>query len=161
MSDLAALAAQRLNLPLNSVRATAQLLAQGATVPFISRYRKEVTGNLDEVAVRDIQLELERLDRLDKRREAIKESIESRGLMTPEIAGRLDEAETLNALEDLYLPYRPKRRTRATAARELGLEPLARMIMKGAQPASASLRFIGDKVGSVDEAVAGAGDIIA
>lgn len=156
-----ALAADRLNLPLSSVRATAQLLAQGATVPFISRYRKEVTGNLDEVAVRDIQLELERLDRLDKRREAIKESIESRGMMTPEIVARLDEATTLNALEDIYLPYRPKRRTRATAARELGLEPLARMIMKGAVPASAARRFIGEKVGTIDEAIAGAADIIA
>lgn len=156
-----ALAADRLNLPLSSVRATAQLLAQGATVPFISRYRKEVTGNLDEVAVRDIQLELERLDRLDKRREAIKESIESRGMMTPEIAARLDEATTLNALEDIYLPYRPKRRTRATAARELGLEPLARMIMKGAVPASAARRFIGEKVATIDEAIAGAADIIA
>lgn len=156
-----ALAADRLNLPLSSVRATAQLLAQGATVPFISRYRKEVTGNLDEVAVRDIQLELERLDRLDKRREAIKESIESRGMMTPEIVARLDEATTLNALEDIYLPYRPKRRTRATAARELGLEPLARMIMKGAVPASAARRFIGEKVATIDEAIAGAADIIA
>lgn len=161
MADIIARTAANLNLPLPSVRATASLLALGATIPFISRYRKEVTGNLDEVAVRDIQLELERLTRLDERRQAIIESIESRDLLTPDIRRRLDEATTASELEDIYLPFRPKRRTRATVARERGLEPLAKLIMSGRRPADVASRFTGDKVATADEALAGASDIIA
>lgn len=161
MADRLAQVASRLNLPLSAVRATADLLASGATVPFISRYRKEVTGNLDEVAIRDIQVEIDRLDRLDARRQAIIESIESQGCMTPQLLQQLEAADTPSALEDIYLPFRPKRRTRATIAREAGLEPLAKMIMSGATPADVAPRFISDAVTDLDSAIAGAADIIA
>lgn len=161
MADLIAIAATRLGLPLHQVKATAALLEAGATVPFISRYRKEVTGNLDEVAVRDIEIEIDRLKRLDARRTAIIESIEEQGKLTPELSAQLDAAETLAALEDIYLPYRPKRRTRATAAREAGLEPLARMIMGGADPDAVAPRFVKGEVADRAAALAGASDIIA
>lgn len=161
MADILARVAANLDLPLPSVRATAALLATGATVPFISRYRKEVTGNLDEVAVHNIELEIDRLARLDERRQAIIASIEERGLMTDELRERLDSADTPTALEDIYLPFRPKRRTRATVAREAGLEPLARMIMGGADPTAVAQRFVSGSVADAAAAVAGASDIIA
>lgn len=161
MADILAQAAANLNLPLPSVRATAALLAAGATVPFISRYRKEVTGNLDEVAVRDIELEIDRLERLDQRRQAIVESIESQGALTDDLRARLDEATTASALEDIYLPFRPKRRTRATIARERGLEPLAKMIMAGARPDDVAPRFVKGDIETSADALAGASDIIA
>lgn len=164
MADIIALTAANLNLPVRSVRATAQLLDEGATVPFISRYRKEHTGNLDEQQIRSIETELLRLTQLDSRRRTIIESIESQGKLTDELRNRLDEASTSAALEDLYLPYRPKRRTRATIARERGLEPLARMIMAAAGISdinAAARRFTGHEVPDTDAAVAGASDIIA
>ena len=120
--------AGELNLRPGQVRAAAALLDEGATVPFIARYRKEATGTLDEVAVEAIREGLERLRELDKRREAIRASLEERGLLTEELRAQIDGAATLGALEDLYLPYRPKRRTRATIAREKGLEPLADLL---------------------------------
>ena len=162
--DLIALAAKNLNLPLSQVRATAQLLAQGDTIPFISRYRKEVTGNLDEIAIRNIECEIARLASLQERREAIVASIEEQGKMTPELLAKLNEAGNMSALEDLYLPFRPKRRTRATVARERGLEPLAKMLMsaKGLDdPQAAARRFVKDEVADAEAAIAGAQDIIA
>lgn len=161
MTDIIALAASNLNLPLPSVRATASLLASGATVPFISRYRKEVTGNLDEVAVRDIEIELDRLQRLDERRNSVIQAIDAQEKLTPELRRQLEEATTASAIEDIYLPYRPKKRTRATMAREAGLEPLAKMIMGGADPVAVAGRFVKGNIADMQKALAGASDIIA
>ena len=110
------------------VQVVSELLEEGATVPFIARYRKEATDSLDEVAITAIRDRLTRLFELDKRREAILRSLSERDLLTAELKNKILAAETLSALEDIYLPYRPKRRTRATAARELGLEPLAKIL---------------------------------
>src|SRR5215468_7179729 len=117
--------AHELSLRPAQVRATAALLAEGATVPFMARYRKEATGSLDEVAIAAIRDRLAQLEALDKRRDAIESSLTERDLLTPELSAALHGATTLAALEDLYLPFRPKRRTRGSTARERGLEPLA------------------------------------
>ncbi len=117
------------NLNLRSVAATAALLAEGATVPFIARYRKEKTGELDEVAIQNIRDGLERLQELDSRRESILKSLDERKLLSADLKTKLDAAETLARLEDLYAPYRPKKRTRAMIAKEKGLEPLAELIL--------------------------------
>ncbi len=164
MADIIETAARRLNLPVNKVRATAQLLASGATIPFISRYRKEVTGNLNEIEINNIQLEIERLTRLEERRDAIIEAIRQQDKLSDDLLQRINEASTAAELEDLYLPYRPKRRTRASIARDRGLEPLARMIMSAnglPDPQAAAERFVKGEVKSPDEALAGALDIIA
>lgn len=162
--DIIARAAANLNLPLHSVSATAGLLAQGDSIPFISRYRKEVTGNLNELEIRSIETEINRLTALHDRRLAIIDSIEEQGKLTDELRQRLEEAASLAALEDIYLPFRPRRRTRATIAREQGLEPLAKMLMSArglADPEQAAARFVKGEVDSAAKAVAGAKDIIA
>ncbi len=162
--DIIQLAATNLNIPVSQVRATAQLLASGDTIPFISRYRKEVTGNLDEMAIRAIQCEIGRLTQLCERRDAIVASIEEQGAMTAELRKRLDEATTMSALEDIYLPYRPRRRTRATIARERGLEPLAKMLMSARgldDPKTAAARFVTSDVPDTAAALSGAQDIVA
>ena len=147
--NYAAIIAQRLALGARQVERTVELLEQGATVPFIARYRKEVTGSLNEVQIAAIRDLLLRLKELDKRREAILASVEEQGKLTPELRAQFEAAETLTDLEDLYLPYRPKRRTRATIAIERGYEPVADAIMRG-------------KWGDWDEeALQGARDIIA
>ncbi len=147
------------------VRAVVELLDEGATVPFIARYRKEVTGSLDEVAITTVQERLAHLRDLDKRRASILNSLRERGQLTTDLRQKILAAETLSALEDVYLPYRPKRRTRATMARERGLEPLARTIFDqdGTDPVEEAAVFIDpDKeVPSVEEALAGARDIMA
>ena len=112
----------------NQVKATVDLLDEGATVPFISRYRKERTGDLDEVQIMNVRDRITQLRELDKRREAILKSIEDQGKMTDELKSRINMAETMSELEDIYLPYKPRRRTKATIAREAGLEPLAQLI---------------------------------
>src|SRR4051812_28444764 len=112
-------------LPLAGVKATVELLDEGATMPFISRYRKEATGSLDEVAIANIRDRILQLRELDKRRESILNSIKDQGKLTPELEKVISAAENLVALEDIYLPYKPKRRSRATIAKEKGLEPLA------------------------------------
>ena len=121
--------AGELKLTLHSVVATAQLLAEGATVPFIARYRKEVTGSLDEVAITNIRDRMAQLLELEARRSAILKSLEERQLLTPELQKKIAAAVTMTALEDVFAPYRPKRRTRATMAREKGLEPLANWLL--------------------------------
>ena len=164
MADIIEIAARHLNLPVNKVRATAQLLASGATIPFISRYRKEVTGNLNEIEINNIQLEIERLSRLEERRDNILQAIDEQGKLTDELRQRIAEAETAAALEDVYLPFRPKRRTRASIARDRGLEPLARMLMSAtgvADPDAAAARFVKGEVATAADALAGAKDIIA
>ena len=129
--NYAAIIASRLELGQRQVEKTIELLEQGATVPFIARYRKEVTGSLNEVQIAAIRDMLLKLKELDKRREAIVQSIEEQGKMTAELRQQIDAADSLTALEDLYLPYRPKRRTRATIAIEKGYEPVADAIMRG------------------------------
>jgi len=157
--------AQELNLKENQVFATAKLLSEEATVPFIARYRKEMTGSLDETEITSIRDRLSQLEELDKRREAILKSLTERELLTDELKEKIDAAETLTELEDIYLPFRPKRRTRATIAKEKGLEPLAQGLF--AQEAFDILqeanKFISEEKGvlTIDDALAGARDIIA
>ena len=154
-----------LGLGAGQVRAAASLLADGKTIPFIARYRKEATGGLDEVAISSIRDLVERYDGLDRRRASILNSLRERGTLSPDLEDRIMAAETLSVLEDLYLPFRPKRRTRASAARERGLLPLADLIFEQGRidPAAEAARFVDpDKgVASIEEALAGARDIIA
>lgn len=126
--------ADDLNLDAKQVVATIRLLDEGATVPFISRYRKELTGSLDEVQILNIKDEIERLRQLEQRRESILKSVESQNKLSDELREKLMAAETLSQLEDLYLPYKPKRRTKATIAREKGVEPLALLILEQKTP---------------------------
>ena len=155
--------AERLGLSATAVKAVAELLDEGATVPFISRYRKERTGSLDEVAVRDIETTLKSVAELIARKEFVAQAIENAGALTPDLKRRLDEAKTITEVEDIYLPFKPKKRTRATIARDKGLEPLATIIMLGrnTDPSSAAARFKGKYVKGEEEALAGATDIIA
>ncbi|MFC1920399.1 Tex family protein [Chloroflexota bacterium] len=147
------------------VEAVRSLLDEGATIPFIARYRKEKTGSLDEVAVGEIRDGLSRLAALDSRRQVILQSLEEQDVLTDELRKAVEAAMTLTALEDIYLPYRPKRRTRATMAKEKGLEPLAGLILAQeiADPSNEALAFVDAEkgVGSVEDALAGARDIIA
>ncbi|HPB68985.1 MAG TPA: Tex-like N-terminal domain-containing protein, partial [Candidatus Omnitrophota bacterium] len=154
-----------LNIVPKKIQATIELLDGGSTVPFIARYRKEVTGSLDESAITNIRDRLHQLRELDKRRAAILSSLEERGKLTDELKEKILAAETLAVLEDIYLPYRPKRRTRATVAKEKGLEPLAELIFKQELKdlEQEAAKYINEelKVASVEEALAGARDIIA
>src|SRR4051812_18526241 len=152
---------QELSLKVHQVASTAQLIKEGATVPFIARYRKEATGELDEVAVTAIRDRLEQLAALDERRASIVASLKERNLLTDELAKAVANADTLTALEDIYLPYRPKKRTRATIAKEAGLEPLADLLI--AQDPAVDLRAEAAKfvdatksVADIEAALAGA-----
>ncbi|MFD0795087.1 Tex family protein [Mucilaginibacter litoreus] len=157
--------AQELAVGSKQVAATIALLDEGATVPFISRYRKELTGSLDEVQVAAIRDRVQQLRDLDKRREAILKSLSDLGKLTDELQQQINLAETMVALEDIYLPYRPKRKTRATAAREKGLQPLADAILaqKTFDVEDEAAKYIDQEKGVKDsaEALAGARDIIA
>lgn len=158
--------ADEMNLSPRQVAATLTLIGEGATIPFMARYRKEVTGSLDEVQLASIRDRSEQLEQLEKRREAILLSLEERNLLTTELKENVHAAESLSRLEDIYLPYKPKRRTRATIAREKGLEPLALLLFE--QPAQLdpdkeASAFVNPEkeVESVDAALQGARDIIA
>ena len=157
--------AQQLNLGTRQVEKTIELLEQGATVPFIARYRKEVTGSLNEVQITAIRDLLLKLKEIDKRRAAILASIAEQGKLTPELEKQIGEATTMTELEDLYLPYKPKRRTRATMAVERGLEPLANELQKqySCDVTAMAGKYVNEEKGvkSVEEALAGARDIIA
>lgn len=157
--------AKELSIPVMQIAATAKLLEDGATVPFIARYRKEATGTLDEVAITAIRDGLERLKALDDRRESIKKSLSERNLLTDELSAAIAAAETLAKLEDIYQPFKPKRRTRATVAREKGLESLAAFIFENQSAAcsekAAEYISAGKDVPDVAAALAGARDIIA
>jgi uncharacterized protein len=168
--------AQELNIKVFQIAATAQLFAEGATVPFIARYRKEATGELDEVQVTAIRDRLEQLKAIDERRAAILASLKERNLLTAELEKAINAADSLTVLEDIYLPFRPKKRTRATIAKEKGLEPLAELLFaqdSATDPVAAAQAYVGreyvaedgknqkSKIESVDEALAGARDIIA
>ncbi len=157
--------AAELNLGLRNVTAVLTLLDDGATVPFIARYRKEVTGSLDEVAITAIRDRKKQLKELDDRRDTILKTIGEQGKLTDQLRSKIEQAGTMTQLEDLYLPYRPKRRTRATIARERGLEPLAKIIASqgGRDPYEAARHYVNNKneVPDADAALAGARDIIA
>ncbi len=156
---------KELNIIPKKVGATIDLLDGGSTVPFIARYRKEVTGSLDEAQIKNIRDRLHQLRELDKRRAAILASLEERDKLTDELKAKILAAETLAVLEDIYLPYRPKRRTRATVAKEKGLEPLAEIIFKQEikEIEREAAKYINEemKVTSAEDALAGARDIIA
>ncbi len=157
------LIAQQLGIQYAQINNTIQLLDEGATVPFISRYRKERTGSLDEMQVEAVKDAKEKMEELLKRKETVLNTIQEQGLLTPELQKRISECFDPTELEDIYLPYKPKRRTRAMIAREKGLEPLAKIIIKQFEKNldGRAQSFINDQVESVDDALAGARDIIA
>lgn len=163
--DLARPLAERLGVRPAQVAATIELLDAGNTVPFIARYRKEATGGLDDEQLRHLEEHLASLRALEERRASILEEVGRQGRLTPELEARFRSASTLTALEDLYLPYRPRRRTRAQMAREKGLEPLAERILVqrpgGPSPHVEAEGFLTAEVPSVEEALAGARDIVA
>lgn len=163
MNKIITTIAGRLSLPLKGVEATVALLDEGATVPFISRYRKERTGSLDEVAVRAIEDTLAQVRKLEERKEFVRQAIEEAGAMTPQLAQMLEAAQSATDVEDIYAPFKPKRRTRATIAREKGLEPLAKIIMKGRNfdRNRIAITYTSAIGLTEEEALAGAMDIIA
>lgn len=166
----ASLISKTLNIPVKQVQATLDLLDDGCTIPFISRYRKEATGGLDEVQIADIGEQQVKLLEIDKRKQTILSTIEEQGKLTDELRKRIEECWNATELEDIYLPFRPKRRTRAQIAREKGLEPFAQFLLAQASmprsnmPVGAQVKSYIDKekgVNNADEAIAGAQDIIA
>ena len=155
--------AQRLNLREKQVEQTIALLDEGATIPFISRYRKEATGGLEEVAVAAVVEQHRQLDELEHRMAFVLETIETQGALTDELRARITACWDATEIEDIYLPFKPKRRTRAQMAREKGLEPLAQRLLlrPNSDPEQEAEGFLTDEVGTVDEALQGARDIIA
>ena len=158
-----AIIAHELALPERGVANTLQLLEEGCTIPFISRYRKERTGGLDEVQIAAISERNDKMKEMAKRKDTIRNTIDSQGKLTDELKKRIDDCWDATELEDIYLPYKPKRRTRAQVAREQGLEPLSVILMmqREQQPMVAAQRFVGKQVGDVQAAIKGAQDIIA
>lgn len=152
-----------LQLPIRNVQNTIELLDEGCTIPFIARYRKERTGSLDEVQIASISEMADKWREMEKRKETIRKTITEQGKMTPELERRIDECDNMETLEDIYLPYKPKRRTKAQVAREQGLEPLASIIMLGREqrPEEAAKRFVKGEVKTVADAIQGAQYIIA
>lgn len=158
--------AEEIGVLLKQVDSTVALLDEGATVPFISRYRKEVTGSLDEVQVATIRDRIQQLRDLDKRKEAVLKSIKEQGKLTPELEKKIEAAETMAILEDIYLPYKPKRRTKGTIAKEKGLEPLATQLFEqsaGVDPEVLAAEYVDaeKEVANIEEALQGARDIMA
>ena len=160
---LTKLISQSLNLSEKAVAGTLKLLEEGCTIPFIARYRKEATGGLDEVQIAAISEQNNRLKEIQKRKDTITKTINDQGKMTPELEQRINDCWDAAVLEDIYLPYKPKRRTRAQVAREMGLEPLALILLKQREhdPERAAMPFVKGDVGDVDTALKGAQDIIA
>ena len=142
---------------------TLGLLEDGATIPFISRYRKEATGGLDEVQIEAIQTQYEKLSETAKRKETILNTIQEQGKLTAELQKRIEETWDNTLLEDIYLPYKPKRKTRAEAARQKGLEPLATLLMlqREPHPEERAANYVKGDVKNVEDALKGARDIIA
>src|SRR5450631_144749 len=164
MVAFAPLIAEKLKIRSAQVDMVLSLLAEGATIPFIARYRKDKTGALDEVVIQKIQDESKTLKAFTERRAAIEKSISEQGKMNESLQKKLDDALTLVELEDIYLPYKPKRKTKAQAAREKGLEPLALLILeqRPMQLIETAEKFTnGEEVKTADEALQGARDIIA
>ena len=160
---LSEIIARQLNLREKQVAGTIQLLDAGATIPFISRYRKEATGGLNEVEVAQVKTAYDRLQELVHRREYILLTIEEQGKLTDDLRRRIETCWDATLLEDLYLPFKPKRKTRAETARKRGLEPLADLLLKATRTAPEVLaeRFVKGEVKNVEEALQGARDIVA
>ena len=163
MNPFSPIISERLHIPASQVDATLDLLAAGCTIPFISRYRKEATGNFDEVQIAAISDLNERLNELQKRKETILKTIDAQGKLTDELQRRITTSWDATEIEDLYMPYKPRRRTRAQVAREQGLEPLATLLLlqREQSPSTAARRFINADVPDVAAALQGAQDIIA
>ena len=162
-NEFSRMIASALKLPEHRVNNTLKLLTEGATIPFISRYRKEVTGGLDEVQIGDIHARYEKLCETEKRKATILSTIEEQGKLTEELRRRIDDCWDNTELEDIYLPYKPKRKTRAEVARQRGLEPLAALLLlqRENNPALQARKFIKGEVKDEEEALKGARDIIA
>jgi uncharacterized protein len=163
MDKYAEIIARSTGLDSRNINNVLQLFDEGATIPFISRYRKEMSGSMDEVQIADIKDLCDKLKDLDKRRETILKTIEEQGKLTPELKLKIEKADTIIELEDIYLPYKPKKKTRASIAREKGLEPLAVILMKQQELnlMGRAAEFINDKVEDAEAALQGARDIIA
>lgn len=163
--NITAYLANLLKLKTSQINAAIKLIDEGNTIPFIARYRKEATGNMKDEQLRDLNDKLIYVRNLIKRQNEIKNSIEEQGKMTPELSLAIDKVEKLQELEDIYLPYKQKKRTRAMIAKEKGLEPLAQFILKQEDSSEKlediALKYLNDEVTSSDEALAGASDIIA
>lgn len=157
------LIAKALQLPLPQVRNTIGLLESGATIPFISRYRKEMTGGLNEVQITDVKNWLDKLTELKARKDTILNALEKQEKLTPELKARIESSWDSNEIEDIYLPYKPKRVTRAEMARKRGLEPLAKLIAAQKEPFLSGRvpAFVQGEVKDEEEALSGARDIIA
>ena len=156
--------AQELNLNVKNVQGAIELIDQGNTIPFIARYRKEATGSMDDQVLRDLGDRLEYLRGLDKRKDEVTSSITEQGAMTPELTAALSKAKTLAEVEDIYRPYKPKRKTRASIAKARGLQPLATAIFRqdaAFDPARAAADYLNDEVPDAAAALTGAQDIIA
>ncbi len=163
MEKILAFVAGDTGISLKQTSATIKLLDEGATIPFISRYRKEATGGLDETQIQAIATAYEKAQELEKRKKYITETIAAQDKLTPELEKKIAECFDAQTLEDIYLPFKPKRRTKAEIAREKGLEPLARIIMaqNSDDVKRSAMRFVNDNVADTDEAIEGAADIIA
>lgn len=163
MISFSAPVSRKLSIPEKQVTAVLELLSEGATIPFIARYRKDRTGALDEVQIQNIQEEAKFQQEFSDRKAFIEKTITEQGKMTEALQEKINEATTLNELEDIYLPYKPKRKTKAQTARENGLEPLALILLeqKNTEPSAEAAAFINDKVADADAALQGARDIIA
>ena len=155
--------AEKLGLTIRQINSVHDMHAEGATIPFMARYRKEATGNLDEVAIGNVVEEITYFKELDKRKETVIKTIEEQGKLTPELKQRIENCFNTTELEDLYLPYKPKRKTRATQAIEKGLEPLAKLLFEqgAVQPEEEAARYLNEAVKDTKEALQGARDIIA
>jgi len=155
--------AEKTNLRLNQINNVFELHSGGATIPFMARYRKEATGNMDEVQINDVVEQIKYFTELDKRKETVLKTIEGLGKLTPELKQRIEDCYDATILEDIYLPYKPKRKTRATTAIEKGLEPLAKFIFEqeGGDPGEEAAKFVNEQVKDTKEALQGARDIIA
>lgn len=163
MQTIPKLIAEKTGISTAQINNTIELLEEGATIPFISRYRKERTGSLDEVAIGNIKEAYDKFQELEKRKVTILKTIEEQELLSDELKNRIENCYDATELEDIYLPYKPKRKTRATKARELGLEPLAKIIMKQEErdPETRASSFLSDEVPDAEFALQGARDIIA
>lgn len=163
MRSIPNLIAEQTGISASQIQNTLELLNEGATIPFISRYRKERTGSLDEVAIAAIKESYDRFNELEKRKATILKTIEEQDALTSELKERIENCYDSTELEDIYLPYKPKRKTRASKAKELGLEPLAKIIMKQAERdvETRATQFLSDEVPDIEAAIQGARDIVA
>ena len=152
-----------LNLSLKQISSIYELHSEGSTIPFIARYRKEATGNLDEVVIGNVIDQIKYFNELEKRKETVLKTIEEAGKLTPELKKRIEDCINATELEDIYLPYKPKRKTKASLAIEKGLEPLAKLLFEQGpeNPEAAAVKFINEQVKDTAEALQGARDIMA